>query len=77
MAHIMRDFFTGSLIIVAGTFLSFVAFLIFLILWVFFHILGLFVWFFFYLFLLFLVIWLVGFLFRKALAGREHEKAKK
>lgn len=65
MAHVLRDFFTGSLILVALTLSALVGFILFLVLNVFFHIFGALVVVFFFIFLIFFAIWFVGFVFRK------------
>ena len=65
MAHIIKDFFTGSLILVSLTLTAFLGFILFFILNVFFHIFGALVIVFFFIFLLFFAIWLIGFLYRK------------
>ncbi|OPX93967.1 MAG: hypothetical protein A4E62_00193 [Syntrophorhabdus sp. PtaU1.Bin002] len=65
MAHVLRDFFTGSLILVALTLSALVGFILFLILNVFFHIFGALVVAFFFIFLIFFAVWFIGFVFRK------------
>ena len=65
MAHILRDFFTGSAIVAVGGIFSLVLLIFFLALWVFFNILGIFAAVFFYIFLFFAAIWLIGFTARK------------
>ena len=65
MANVIKDFFTGSLILVALTLAAFLGFILFLILNVFFHIFGALVIFFFIIFIIFFAIWLIGFLYRK------------
>ena len=65
MAHIVRDFFTGSLIIIIGTLATFVFFIAFLILGIFFKIFIVLASMSFFVFLVFFSIWLAGFLYRK------------
>jgi small-conductance mechanosensitive channel len=64
MSHIIKDFLTGSAILVAGILLSFAAFIILLILWIFLNILGAFVWVFFIVFLFLAAVWLIGYIYR-------------
>ena len=64
MSHIIKDFLTGSAILVAGIILSFAAFIILLLLWIFLNILGAFVWVFFVIFLVFVSVWLIGYIYR-------------
>jgi hypothetical protein len=66
MAHVLKDVFMGSTIVVAGMVVSLAAALLLLILWIFFHLLGVFVYVFFFVFLFFFALWLIGFLYRKA-----------
>lgn len=70
MAHIMRDLFTGSAIVLAATALSFVALIVFLFLWIFFHVLGFVVVACFYVFLFFAALWFIGFAYRKMKEGK-------
>jgi hypothetical protein len=65
LAHILKDFFTGSLVIAAGLIISFLALLVLILLWIFFHILGALVWIFLLLFLFFGVVWFIGLMYRK------------
>ena len=66
MGHILRDFFAGTALVVLGMVLSLAAFLILLVFGIFFKVLTLFAALFFFIFLFFFVVWLIGFLFRKA-----------
>ena len=61
MAHIIKDFFTGSLILVILTLAAFLGLILFFILNVFFHIFGALV----IVFLFFFAIWLIGFFYRQ------------
>ena len=65
MAHILRDFFTGSAIVAGGAVFSLALLILFLVLWIFFHVLGFLVVVVFYIFLFFFVLWLIGFIARK------------
>ena len=65
MAHILKDFFTGSLIIVILTIAAFLGFILFLILNIFFHIFGALALVFLFVFLIFFAIWLVGYVYRQ------------
>jgi len=65
MSHILKDFLTGSAILIAGIVISFAAFIILLFLWIFLHILGAFVWIFLIVFLFLAGIWLIGYAYRK------------
>jgi hypothetical protein len=70
MSHIVRDLFTGSVIVIAGLALSLFGLLVLVILWAVFHILNILFWIFLYIFLFFVLIWFIGFLFHKARASR-------
>ncbi len=65
MAHIIKDFFMGSILLAAGIVLSFAAFIVLFVLWIFLNILGALVWVFLIVFLFFAAIWLIGYIFRK------------
>jgi len=65
MAHIIKDFFTGSLILVILTLAAFLGLILFFILNVFFHIFGALVIVFLVVFLFFFAIWLIGFFYRQ------------
>ena len=65
MAHVLRDFFTGSLILAVLTLSALAGFVLFLILNVFFHIFGVLVITFFFISLIFFAVWLIGFTYRK------------
>ena len=73
MAHVLRDFFTGSLILVALTLSALVGFILFLVLNIFFHIFGALVVVFFFIFLIFFAVWFVGFIFRKIREDRREK----
>ncbi len=65
MAHVLRDFLTGSTIIVVGMLLSLAASLVLLFLWIFLHLVGALAWVFFFVFLVFFSVWLIGYVYRK------------
>jgi len=72
MSHIIKDFFTGSLILVALTIAAFLGSILFFFLNIFFHIFGALAIFFLFIFLIFFAIWLVGFLYRQIIqTGKE------
>jgi len=72
MAHIIKDFFKGSLILVAGIVLSFAIFIVLLILWIFLNILGALVWVFFVVFLFLAAVWLIGYIYRNIRVSGKH-----
>jgi hypothetical protein len=65
MAHIIKDFFTGSLILVVLTLAALLGLILFFILNIFFHIFGVMIIVFLIVFLLFFAIWLIGFFYRQ------------
>jgi len=65
MAHIVKDFFMGSLVLVALTIAAFLGFVLFLVLNIFFHIFGALAIVFLFVFLMFFAIWFIGFLYRQ------------
>lgn len=65
MAHVIKDFFTGTMLVIGGVFLSLVAVVVLFILGLFFHVVGILATGVFFLFLLFFSIWVVGFFYRK------------
>lgn len=65
MAHIIKDFFTGSLILVVLTLAAFLGLILFFILNIIFHIFGALVIVFLIVFLFFCAIWVIGFLYRQ------------
>jgi hypothetical protein len=65
VAHIVRDFLAGSVIVAACTLISLVALILFLFLWIFFHIVGYLVMAALYVFLFFAAVWFIGFAYRK------------
>lgn len=65
MSHIIKDFFTGSLILVVLLIASFLGFILFFILNFVFHIFGALVIVFLIVFLFFAAIWLIGYLYRQ------------
>ena len=71
MAHILRDFFAGSVIVAGGLIVSLAALIPFLILWIFFNVLGFLVKVMFYIFLFFAAVWSVGYLFRMLTEGKK------
>lgn len=73
MSHIIKDFFRGSLILVAGILLSFVIFIVLLILWIFLNILGALVWVFFVVFLFLAAVWLIGYIYRNIHDSGKHK----
>jgi len=64
MSHLIKDFLTGSAILISGIIISFAAFIVLFILWIFLHILGAFVWVFLIVFLFLAAIWLIGYIYR-------------
>lgn len=65
MSHIIKDFFTGSLILVVLLIASFLGFIHFFILNIIFHIFGALVIVFLIVFLFLFAIWLIGYLYRQ------------
>lgn len=65
MAHVLKDFFAGTALVISGVFLSLIALLVLVILGLFFHIIGIFATAVFCVFLLFFSVWVVGFAYRK------------
>ncbi len=74
MAHVLKDFFTGSLILAALTLSALVGCVLFLILNIFFHIFGALAVVFFFVFVIFLAIWFIGFIYRKT--REDHRETK-
>lgn len=66
MGHVLRDFFTGTFLVIAGVFLSIIALIILVVLGLFFHVIGILASGLFLVLLLFLSVWLVGYVYRKA-----------
>ena len=73
MAHIIKDFFRGSLILAAGIVASFIIFIVLLILWIFLNILGALVWVFLIVFLFLAAVWLIGYIYRSIHDSGKHK----
>ncbi len=65
MAQVLKDFLTGSTIVLLGMFLSLAASIALLLFWIFFHVVGILAWLFFLVFVILFAVWLIGFLYRK------------
>ena len=70
MTHVVKDFLTGSALLITGAILGLVGFILFFILALFVKAFCVISAIFFFVFLAFGTVWLVGFLFRKAREGR-------
>ncbi len=65
MGHVLKDFITGSALVISGVFLSIIALLALFILGLIFHVIGILASALFFLLLVFFSIWVVGFTYRK------------